>query len=138
MERREFADGDGGSIGAMALAGAAVHWRRGACDVADRRSRNQSGDSGCGGDVEYSREKAARRKGVRKGFAGGTAKENVSDARDASVANGGAESSCQTHSGRHKAVQGPMGIEVDATMAHAAAHFAADCWRGIPAGAREG
>ena len=65
LERYKPAHGKSGPAGALVSSGIVVHWRRGACHVADWRRGNQSGHSGRRGCREHPEQQAAARNARR-------------------------------------------------------------------------
>ena len=141
LGRGEAVDGCGQPVQALDAAGAVVHRRRRACDVADRRRRRQSRGAGCGGDRQFAGGEAGGRLP-----AGGRTRcrppaPRVSGQDDAADAGRRAEQYRQRRAeARQCAAKRPAGDAARHRRALAAGHHGAICrpWRAARACASPG
>ena len=121
----------------LVTAGFAVHRRCRARHVADRRRRNQSGDSGRGGRGKHPRSKAGQRNFVTAGSSGGAEPQDVSHRGHPAFASCSAEQGHPARSDEQQAACTTMGDETAEMVAGSPPANSAGLGRGLPSGTRE-
>ena len=123
LERCEAADGHGRSAAAMVPAGPALHRRRRARDVSDRRRRHQPRDAGCRRRGEHLERPAGPRRVSRFRPGSGAEEARVPDSRRSAGSAARAGPVSEENPGRPRASEDAGGAQTAAAIPDACDAF---------------